>query len=67
MGYFSDLMIDMQERPADFKLAEHLDLTIHELDELVYDIEEDESSDGLLYNYRVEFDIENSNPEILKK
>ncbi|WP_299162809.1 HEPN domain-containing protein [uncultured Tenacibaculum sp.] len=67
MGYFSDLMIDMQERPADFKLAEHLGLTIHELDELVYDIEEDESSDGLLYNYRVEFDIKNSNPVILKK
>jgi len=67
MGYYSELQIEMQEREQDYKLAKILGLTIDELDELIYDIHTDSSKDGLIYNYRVEFDIFNSNPDILKR
>lgn len=67
MGYHSELLIDMQERAQDYKLAEILGITVEELDELSYEIETDSSKDGLIYNYRVEFDIDNSNPDIIKK
>ncbi len=67
MGYFSDIHIEMQERAGEYKLAELLGISIEELDELMYETETDESKDGLIYNYRIEFDLDNSNLEILKK
>lgn len=65
MGYHSDLMIDMMERPADFELAKQLGLNIHELDQLEYVFDEEDMFGE--YNYRVDFDLENSNPDIIKK
>ena len=57
----------MQEQESDRHLADLLGLTYDELTELDYEIETDQSNDGLIYNYRVEFDVDNSPNHILKK
>ena len=57
---------DMQEERHDRKLAEELGITYEELSELSYEIDINESSDGLVYNYVVRF--ADGNPsEILQK
>lgn len=67
MGQFKDLMMEHEERQNQTKIAELLGLTIDELDELDYTIETDESKDGMLYSYRIEFDTDHSNHSMLKK
>lgn len=66
MGRMSDLMIDIQEKEAGERIAKILDISLFDLSELEYRIETDESKDGLIYNYRIEFS-EDSPKEILKK
>lgn len=67
MGYWKDIAIDMQEQESDRHLADLLGISYNELTELEYEIETDQSKDGLIYNYRVEFDTDNSPEHILKK
>jgi hypothetical protein len=67
MGYWKELEIEMQEQESDRHLADLLGITFDELTELEYEIETDESKDGLVYNYRVEFDIDSSPKNILQK
>ena len=59
--------MEMQEQESDRHLAELLGITYDELIELDYEIETDESKEGLVYNYRVEFDTDNSPKNILQK
>jgi hypothetical protein len=66
MGKMSDLMIEIQEKEAGERIAKILDISLFDLLELEYEIETDESKDGLIYNYRIEFS-EDSPEEILKK
>lgn len=67
MGYWKELEIEMQEQESDRHLADILGITFDELTELEYEIETDESKDGLVYNYRVEFDTDSSPKNILQK
>lgn len=67
MGYWKEIAIEMQEQEGDRHLADLLGITYDELTELDYEIETDQSKDGLIYNYRVEFDIDNSPKHILSK
>jgi hypothetical protein len=67
MGYWKDIAIEMQEQEGDRHLADLLGITFDELTELDYEIETDQSKDGLVYNYRVEFDVNNSPKHILRK
>lgn len=67
MGYWKELEIEMQEQESHRHLADLLGITFDELIELEYEIETDESKDGLVYNYRIEFDTANSPKNILQK
>lgn len=67
MGHWKEIAIEMQEQESDRHLADLLGITYDELTELDYEIETDESKDGLVYNYRVEFDTDNSPKNILQK
>lgn len=67
MGQFKQLMMEHEEGHNQSKLAEILGITMDELALLEYTIETDESKDGLIYSYRVEFDTDHSNHKILKK
>lgn len=67
MGHWKEIAIEMQEQESDRHLADLLGITYDELTELDYEIETDESKDGLVYNYRVEFDTVNSPKNILQK
>lgn len=67
MGHWKEIAIEMQEQKGDRHLADLLGITYDELTELDYEIETDQSKDGLIYNYRVEFDIDNSPKHILSK
>jgi len=66
MGRMSDLMIEIQEKEAGERIAKILDISLFDLVKLDYEIETDESDDGLIYNYRIEFS-EDSPKEILDK
>ena len=66
MGHMKDIMIDNLNDERDKKIAELLGLTFDELSDLDYSFETDESEDGLIYNYRIEF-AKNSSKRILKK
>lgn len=67
MGYWKEIAMEMQEQEDDRHLADLLGITYDELTELDYEIETDQSKDGLIYNYRVKFDIDNSPKHILSK
>ncbi len=67
MGQWKEIAIEMQLQNRDRHLADLLGISYDELTELEYEIETDESKDGLIYNYRVEFDIDNSPIRILQK
>lgn len=66
MGLGSERMIEIQKEKFDFHLANLLGITYDELLELEYSIEKEESNDGLIYNYIIEFD-EETPKEILNK
>jgi len=67
MGYWKEIAIEMQEQEQDRRLAEILGITYDELLELDYEVETDKSRDDLIYNYRIEFNPENSSKDILNK
>ena len=67
MGHWKEIAIEMQQEESSRHLADILGITYDELTDLEYEIETDESKDGLVYNYRVEFDLENSPKHILRK
>ena len=67
MGHWKEVAMEMQEQESDRHLADLLGITYDELTELDYEIETDQSNDGLVYNYRIEFDIYNSPKHILSK
>lgn len=67
MGHWKEIAIEMQEQEGDRHLADLLGITYDELTELDYEIETDQSKDGLIYNYRVEFDKDGSPEYILSK
>jgi dGTP triphosphohydrolase len=67
MGHWKEIAMEIQEQEGDQHLADLLGISNDELNELVYEIETDESKDGLIYNYRVEFDTVDSAEHILKK
>jgi len=66
MGYWSDIQIAMGEREDEAHLAPKLGISYIELCQLDYEIETDESDEGLLYNYRIVFN-ENNPKSILEK
>lgn len=66
MGYWSEVQIAMGERQDEAHLAPKLGITYVELCQLDYEIETDESDEGLLYNYRIVFN-ENNPKSILEK
>ncbi|HZK88244.1 MAG TPA: hypothetical protein VFC27_03735, partial [Anaerovoracaceae bacterium] len=61
-----DEMIEMQQDKDAQKLAKILGITYEQLMQLDYEIDTNESSDGLIYNYIVEFG-DNDPKEILDK
>lgn len=66
MGRASEMMIERQQEEFEKKLADILGITFDELSEIGYKVETNESKDGLLYNYIIEFP-DDSNPDILDK
>lgn len=67
MGHWKEIAMEIREHESDRHLADLLGISFDDLTELVYGIETDESKDGLIYNYRVEFDLDNSPAHILQK
>lgn len=59
-------LIERQQEDFDKVLAEKLGITYDELLELEYEINDNESEDGLLYNHYIIFSSE-SNQEVLEK
>lgn len=59
-------MMDLEEKMRETRIAEALGISIDELDCLNWQICEDSSSDGLVYNYRIIF-ADDNDVEILKK
>jgi len=66
MSRIKDYLYDLQEQEADRHLAKILGVDYDDLTQLTWEIETDQSKDGLTYNYRVEFS-EDSPKEILSK
>jgi len=66
MGYWKEVAISMQESEDDRHLADKLGISFEELCQTDYEIETDESADGLIYGYRIVFN-ENSPKSILDK
>ena len=66
MGRSKEMMIERQREEFEKKLAGILGISYHELSEIGFEIENNESKDGLLYNYIIEFP-DDSNPVILDK
>ena len=66
MGRAKELWMEMQEQEDDRRIAKILEISYDDLMELEYEIETDQSKDGLIYNYRIEFS-EDSPKEILEK
>ena len=66
MGSMKDRMIEMQQTKDDEKLAKILGITYDELLQLDHEIDTDESNDGLIYSYIVEFG-DDAPAEILDK
>lgn len=61
-----ELLEEMQEEARNRNLARILGITYEELGQLEYNIETDESDEGLIYQHRVEFSA-NSPKTILQK
>jgi len=66
MGRAKEMIIERQQEEFEKKLAGILGISYDELSEIGYEIENNESKDGLLYNYIIEFP-DDSNSEILDK
>jgi|GEM_PF-945845 len=66
MGYWKQIMIDSQEDEEGNAIADALGISYFELRETDYEIEENMSDEGVLYNYRIVFSA-GSPKEILDK
>ncbi|EGR1894472.1 hypothetical protein D3O61_23435, partial [Vibrio vulnificus] len=66
MGSTKEYWFDHIETQKNYRLANLLGITEDELEQIVYEIDEDYSKDGLLYGYTVQFDDDND-PSIMKK
>jgi len=66
MGRASEMMIERQQEEFEKKIADILGIAYDELSEIGYEVENNESKDGLLYNYIIVFP-DDSNPDILDK
>ena len=65
MSRTTDYVIELQER--DGHIADLLGISWDEFTELEWELETDESKDGLIYNYRIEFDLDLSPTSVLEK
>jgi len=59
MSRIKDYLYDVQEQEADRHLAKVLGIDYDDLTQLSWEIETDESKEGLIYNYRIEFSDDN--------
>ncbi len=66
MSRTKDWLMDLEEQAFDRHLAKLLDISYEELIKLEWEIETDESDEGLVYSHRIEFS-ESSPKEILSK
>jgi hypothetical protein len=57
MGIMKQRAMDSQERRRDALIAKLLNIPLSELDETEWEIEQDENSDGLVTDIRVEFSL----------
>jgi hypothetical protein len=55
MGRMKEYMMDLQEESRDQRLARLLEITVDELVELDYSIDNDVGSDGMIFNYIISF------------
>ncbi len=55
MSSGSERMIEKQQENFDKHLARYLGITYNELSELDYEMDTEESNDGLVYNYIIKF------------
>ncbi len=67
LGRAKEYWMEMQQEHSDDYIASILGISIEELECLDWEIFEDRSKDGLLYNYRIEFDNVDNNKKILEK
>lgn len=66
MGHWKEQAMDMDENKHNSKLALILGISLHELEELDYEIVPDTGNDDMVYGYRVEFS-DSSPKSILNK
>lgn len=66
MGRVKEYMMELEEQAYERHLAKLLGISYDDLIQLEWKIETDESKDGLIYSYRIEF-TEDSTQEILSK
>lgn len=67
MGYWKNIAIERENQRHEHNLADKLGITYDEFIDLDYSIETDESKDGIIYNYRIEFDLDNSPSHVIQK
>lgn len=66
MSIIKDRMIEFQQEIIRRKIADRLGISYYDLSELDYEIDTDESEDGLIYSYIIKFS-DSSPLETLKK
>lgn len=66
MGKMKEYLMELEEQASDRHLAKLLGLTYDELTSLSWDVKTEESNEGLIYSYYIEFK-DGSPKEILKK
>ena len=67
MGRMKDYLIDLDETYQERKLATILGISFDELMQTSYTIDPDESKEGLVYSYHIDFNLEKSSEEVLAK
>jgi len=67
MGRMKDYLIDLEETYQERRLARILGISLEELMKTSYTIDPDESKEGMVYSYLLDFDPENSSKEVLSK
>lgn len=66
MGSIKEYWFDQIEAQKVSRLADLLGITEDELEQIAYDIQSNESNDGLLYGYNIYFE-DNNDPKIMSK
>ncbi|MDR0872600.1 MAG: hypothetical protein LBN27_03900 [Prevotellaceae bacterium] len=67
MEKLKEIMLEKEQESFERKLSDYLGISYEEFTNLLCDIDTEESSDGLIYNYIVKFNSDDNSEELLSK